>query len=108
MKIAKPPICPPNEDCFKDISDDKLLTLVLGSEDSIHYYHGMGIDGVLHTDYSSSGLRNTLKEHLNRFPNPCGDNEVDGNCWDPIFVIKPHINPPVIRIWWMYWTNWRY
>ena len=90
MDIAKPPICPPDEDCYKDIPQEKMLTLILGAEDSVHYYQGMGEDNIQHTDFSPKGIRKTLLNHLNRYPNLCEDGVLDGNCWDPIFVVKPH------------------
>lgn len=72
------------------IQDDKVLTLILGEADQIHYYAGIPGDVELRTtNFGDQGLRQLIREHLYRKENPCGQS-VHGNCWDPIFVVKPN------------------
>ena len=90
MEIIKPPQCPPGtENCTVDIAEEKILTLVLDKDDKIQYYHGLKVEAVEETDYSSNGLRKVLSSHLNRYPDLCKGKTDRKNCWDPIFVIKP-------------------
>ena len=72
------------------VKQSKVLTLILGADDQVHYYTGMGDDAVLTTDYSASGLRQVVQLHLNKHPNRCQAKNYQSGCWDPIVVIKPH------------------
>lgn len=78
------------EDLEADVNEEKIVTLILGNEDSIHYFHRITDVEVKHTTYDpEKGLSQVIQEHLNRHPEMkrCAGNEKD-NCWDPIFVIK--------------------
>ena len=91
--LAKPPAIPivkPFDDGNpKPVDMEKILTLILGSEDRILYYEGMPDQDLTETDFSEQGLRQVIFNHLNKNPNPCGEEKEEG-CWDPIFVLKPN------------------
>lgn len=94
MEIAKPPPIeedkPDNEP--KKVDEKKIMTLILGEKDQVHYYQGMPEDGPLRTtDFGEEGVRKIISDHLNRYPNRCPKGTKDTkNCWDPIFVVKPN------------------
>jgi biopolymer transport protein ExbD len=87
------------EEKTKKMREDKIMTLVLDEDDKIKYYVGAANEEteLKTTNYSASGLRSVLLDHLNYGPengtpmckdvNDQGINE--GRCWDPIFVVKP-------------------
>lgn len=84
---------------YKKMREDKIMTIVLGKKDTIKYYVGAANEETMleNTNYSPSGIRDVLLEHINKGPsqnipmckdvNDQGINE--GRCWDPIFVVKP-------------------
>ncbi len=86
-------LIPPDADS-KKIIQDKIMTIVLDESDRVLYYTGIENIVVKPTDFSDSGIRLAIMEHLS------GDGtrplcvEVDNQgkeqeaCWDPIFVIK--------------------
>ncbi len=94
MEIAKPP--PQEEDDPnnkpKKVDEKKIMTLILGEKDQVHYYQGMPEDGPLRTTgFGEDGVRKVISEHLNRYPNRCAKGTKNTkNCWDPIFVVKPN------------------
>ena len=73
-----------------DRSEEKMLTLILGENDQVHWFQGTG-DGVeiQTTNFEENGVRNVIVGHLGRYPQPCSEFQNTPNCWDPIFVIKP-------------------
>lgn len=73
------------------IDREKILTLIPGEGDQIHYYHGEPGGELLTTDYSEVGIREVIYKHQKRHSNRCAKGEKD-DCWDPIFVIKPNSN----------------
>jgi len=87
------------EDKYKKINENKIMTLILDEDDKVVYYVGAAKDEtvVLKTNYSDEGLRKVLMGHLQTGPAQgipmCKDvNDAgieDGRCWDPIFVVKP-------------------
>ncbi len=94
MEIAKPPPQEVDDPSSKPkkVDEKKIMTLILGEKDQVHYYQGMPEDGPLRTtDFGEEGVRKVISEHLNRFPNRCakGTKKTAG-CWDPIFVVKPN------------------
>lgn len=70
------------------ITHHKVLTLILGDEDKVYYYHGLPESNYTQTDFSEQGVRQVIWDHLNRHENRC-KGEMAGKCWDPIFVVKP-------------------
>ncbi|MEL6253097.1 MAG: biopolymer transporter ExbD [Bacteroidota bacterium] len=90
MELVYTPNCPEEEDCTVDISEEKILSIVLDSADVIKYFVGNGPE-VLETDFSKEGIRTVLNEHLRKETPLCGE-KVHPNCWDPIFSVKasPH------------------
>lgn len=71
------------------ISQERILTLILGAEDQVYCYRGIPDGRYQRTDFSENGLRQIIQDHLDLHPNPCA-HTIAANCWDPIFVIKPH------------------
>ncbi len=97
MEIAKPP--PVDEDNPEDepkkVEEEKILTMILGAEDEVHYYQGLSTEATLQsTNYGPGGVRQVIVDHLNFKDNRCpkGVKAEDRpkDCWDPIFVIKPN------------------
>ncbi|MEM0997868.1 MAG: biopolymer transporter ExbD [Bacteroidota bacterium] len=87
LPAVKPPLSETNRN--QPVKQSKVLTLILGAEDQVHYYTGMG-DTVHTTDFSATGLRQVVVQHLQKYPNLCRDANNAPGCWDPIVVIKPH------------------
>ncbi len=70
------------------ISGDKIMTLILGEDDKVHYYQGVADHRPETTDYSPEGLREVIQAHLTWGGTPCYNHDL--NCWDPIFIVKPN------------------
>ncbi|HHG84889.1 MAG TPA: biopolymer transporter ExbD [Bacteroidetes bacterium] len=90
MELNKPPKTDDPIDNQKPVKESKVLTLILGEEDKIHYYVGITEPVVKSTDFSAEGFRKIIVDHLNKFPNRCTENGNAPGCWDPIIVIKPN------------------
>ena len=92
MALTMPPkdISLDREDLEADVDEEKIVTLILGNEDSIHYFHRITDVEVKHTTYDpETGLSQVIQEHLNRHPElkKCEGRETRG-CWDPILLSK--------------------
>ena len=102
MELTMPPKTDediPDEDKYKKIVEDKIMTIVLDEDDKIKYFIGITDPDVETTNYDpNKGIREAIKGHiygtkkelgvpLCKDVNNVGLNE--GKCWDPIFVIKP-------------------
>ncbi|MEM7658859.1 MAG: biopolymer transporter ExbD [Bacteroidota bacterium] len=102
MELTMPPKVDDPEDqddAYKKILEDKIMTLVLDEDDKVKYYVGITDPDVETVGFAASnGVRDAIKEHiygnklrlgipLCKEVNNAGINE--GRCWDPIFVIKP-------------------
>ena len=73
-----------------DRSEEKMMTLILGENDQVHWYQGIPDEATLQTtNFEEDGVRRVIVEHLGRHPHPCSEMPDTRNCWDPIFVIKP-------------------
>lgn len=90
MELAAPPKCEHPEDCYKPISQDKILTILLEGDDQIKYYHGIENPEVKASSYSAAGIRQVLLDHLHRSGPLCTQVNKTKECWDPIFVVKPN------------------
>ncbi len=98
MELTMPPkVDDPEqeEQLRKKIAEDKIMTIVLQSNDKIGYYIGIQDAVVGEANFGTTGdesIRNVIEEHLRgdgRLPRcPKGAKDVS-NCWDPIFVVKP-------------------
>ncbi|GAB4415693.1 MAG: biopolymer transporter ExbD [Bacteroidia bacterium] len=100
MELTMPPkIDNPQdqEDLYKKIREDKIMTIVLDSADKVKYYVGITEPEIKTTTFDNEGVRKAIFEHLN-FGKQNGlplckdvDNQGinEGRCWDPIFVLKP-------------------
>ncbi len=82
------------DDLKADVDEEKVVTIVLGEKDTVHYFHRITDVEVKNTTFDpETGLAEVIREHLNRHPRRCDDEkakygeETEG-CWDPIFVIK--------------------
>lgn len=100
MELTMPPKSDdvPDEEKYKKIVEDKIMTIVLDEKDKIKYFIGITDPDVETTDFDEKGIREAIKGHiygtkkelgipLCKDVNNAGLNE--GLCWDPIFVIKP-------------------
>ena len=85
---AMPLVIPP-EGGTTNVAAEKVLTLILGKGDQIHYYDNLFEPDLRTTDYSADGLRQVVNAHLNKHANRCTETENLAGCWDPIIVIKP-------------------
>ncbi|MEO0468621.1 MAG: biopolymer transporter ExbD [Bacteroidota bacterium] len=98
MEMVMPPKADENideEDLKKKLKEDKIMTLILDEDDKVSYWVGITEPEVESADYSSSGLRKVLRDHIETGPRKLGlplcakGGEVnDDLCWDPIFVFK--------------------
>lgn len=94
MELVVPPL-DGFEPEYEPIVDNKIMTIILKDEDRVGYYVGITNPEYLETDYSREGIRKVLTDHLTpvegqqRCETGTGARIVK-NCWDPIFVIKPH------------------
>ncbi|MEY3444272.1 MAG: hypothetical protein RLZZ519_2553, partial [Bacteroidota bacterium] len=85
------------EESEAEVAQSKLMTIILGENDRIHYFTYNEVDEnptVNSTDFSADGIRAAIVAHLARRPNRCPANtpveEMKASgCWDPIFVLKP-------------------
>lgn len=82
------------DDIKADVDEEKVVTIILGEKDTVHYFHRITDVEVEYTTFDpETGLSKVLQEHLKRYPRLCRDEkekygeETDG-CWDPIFIIK--------------------
>ena len=99
MELTMPPKVEEEqeEDLYKKIVEDKIMTLILEGEDKISYYVGITDPEVEEANFdpsSSDGIRKVIQKHLDgdgtlpRCETGKGARIVK-NCWDPIFVVKP-------------------
>jgi biopolymer transport protein ExbD len=72
------------------VVEKKVLTLILGENNKIHYYQGVTDPKVKSTDFSADGIRKVIQKHLDLYPNRCNTVDNAPGCWDPIFVLKPN------------------
>ncbi|MEZ4826903.1 MAG: biopolymer transporter ExbD [Bacteroidia bacterium] len=95
MELTMPPKVDEQdeEDLYKKILEDKIMTLVLDENDIVKYYIGITEPEILETNFSDEGLRKVLLSHIyygKTIGQPlCKDVNNAPGCWDPIFVIKP-------------------
>jgi len=99
MELTMPPKADnvPDDEKYKKIREDKIMTIILDKEDEVKYFVGITEPDVQTVGFENDGVRKALLSHLtygrqNGIPlckdvNNEGINE--GRCWDPIFVIKP-------------------
>jgi biopolymer transport protein ExbD len=91
MEVAKPPKVEDEEEVMKDVKEDKVMTIVLGEKDQIHYWVGITNPEVKTVGYNATGIRAAIEKHLKRGKVPlCSETDNAPGCWDPIFVIKPN------------------
>ncbi|MDX1907281.1 MAG: biopolymer transporter ExbD [Bacteroidia bacterium] len=87
-------VVPPLSDhAHKDVPAHKVMTLILDSADVIRYYVGLPDEPPQETDFSQTGIRQVIQDHLMRGSQagiPRCDTVYLTPCWDPIFVVKPH------------------
>lgn len=99
MELTMPPKVEEEQkdDLYKDILEDKIMTIVLEADDKISYYVGITNPEVLEANFGDEGeesIRNVIQKHLDgdgsqpRCETGTGARIVK-NCWDPIFVVKP-------------------
>lgn len=96
MKATMPPKNDENpEDNTKEVKQSKILTLVLGADDQVHWFAGLPEESSIKSvDYSAEGVRKVIMDHLNKRPDRCpngatAEEIASSGCWDPIIVIKP-------------------
>ena len=87
LELVVPPACE-GADCHVKVDEKKVLTLVLGEQNQIRYYHGITDPEVLKTDYSPKGIRAVIQQHLLSGGPLCRSQEKKEDCWDPIIVVK--------------------
>lgn len=91
MEVNKPPKVEDEEEVLKDVAESKVMTIVLGDDDKVHYWVGATDPEVKTTDFSGDGVRKAINKHLARDKKRlCSENDNAAGCWDPIFVIKPN------------------
>lgn len=84
MEVNKPPLSD-----GAPVVEGKVMTLVLGADDQVHYWVGTDGESVQTVGFDGDGIRKVIVGHLNKEGNRCRGKEVHG-CWDPMFVIKPY------------------
>jgi biopolymer transport protein ExbD len=94
LELIKPPKLDNPEDQL-DVAESKVMTLIMGENDKVHWYLGITEPQIKTTDFSAEGVRQVIKDHLERFPNRCpkgatADDIKASKCWDPIIVLKPN------------------
>lgn len=99
MELTMPPKADdvPDDEKYKKIREDKIMTLIIDEDDKVKYFVGITEPDVETTGFDNDGVRKAILSHLtygrqNGIPmckdvDNAGINE--GKCWDPIFVIKP-------------------
>jgi biopolymer transport protein ExbD len=97
MALTMPPKDDQNlerKDLTADVDEEKVVTIILGEKDTVHYFHRITDVEVEYTNFDpENGLAKVVQEHLRRYPKLCKEEkekygeETEG-CWDPIFVIK--------------------
>ncbi|MCB9231380.1 MAG: biopolymer transporter ExbD [Bacteroidia bacterium] len=92
MELNVPPKKDP-KDVDVDVKESKVLTVIMGKNDRIYYYFGITDPEVKKTNFSDTGIRKILMDHIHKpgVPN-CKGKETTGGCWDPIVVLKPTEN----------------
>lgn len=91
MEVAKPPKVEDQDEVLKDVAEDKVMTIILGEKDMVHYWIGVTDPELKSVNYSATGLRKAIENHLKRGKVPlCSETDNAQGCWDPIFVIKPN------------------
>lgn len=82
------------EDYTKKVQEEKVLTVILGSKDRVHYYVGITNPTIITTNFSDKGIRKVIYDHIYtkalKYNGYICGGEIKKNCWDPIIVIKPH------------------
>lgn len=95
MEVVMPPKSTDGIDAYESLIEDRIMTLLIQSDDRIGYYVGLSQATYHETDFSTRGLRSVLRAHLTpdegqtRCETGTGARRVRG-CWDPIFVVKAH------------------
>lgn len=103
MPLTMPPKAPdvPIDEKKVDVDEDKVVTLVLSSGDSVIWFTGVtDIEPEVANFDPERGVRKVITDHLRKDPRPlCTEFEAKfgrtankGECWDPIFLIKPRYN----------------
>lgn len=100
MELTMPPKVDEDkqDDLYKKIIEDKIMTIVLDEDDIVKYFVGITDPEVNTVGYDGEkGVRGAILSHITygqsqgiplcKEVNNAGINE--GKCWDPIFVIKP-------------------
>jgi biopolymer transport protein ExbD len=94
MQLTMPPKVEDDDpDKYVKVDEKKIMTIVLDSADIVTYYIGATDIEPVNTDYSKTGIRKAIQNHLLTgkaagIPN-CKEVNNQQPCWDPIFVIKP-------------------
>jgi biopolymer transport protein ExbD len=98
MQLTMPPKVDEKlkDELYIEIDEKKIMTIVLDSNDVVKYYVGAlksDKTEVKTTDYSDTGIRKALMEHINTGKqyglSLCKEVDNAPGCWDPIFVVKP-------------------
>ncbi len=97
MEVVVPPKQDENvdpEEFIKKVQEEKVLTVILGHKDKVHYYVGITNPEIITTDFSDKGIRKVVYDHIYtkalKYNGYICGGEITKNCWDPIIVIKPH------------------
>jgi biopolymer transport protein ExbD len=95
MEVNKPPKNDESDpDSKQDVAEDKVMTLILGEGDKVHYYVGITDPEIKTASFGADGIRKVIMNHLNpegktRCPKGAKAPDIKASgCWDPIFVIK--------------------
>ncbi|MEM8888228.1 MAG: biopolymer transporter ExbD [Bacteroidota bacterium] len=94
MELAMPPKADneeQEEDRYKKIIEEKIMTLVLEADDKITYYVGITEPEIEESSFDDDGARKIIMSHLYQGGNGaplCSEVNNAPGCWDPIFVVK--------------------
>lgn len=103
MPLTMPPKAEdvPEEEKKVDVDEEKVVTLVLSEDDKVIWFKGVTDVEPDETNFDpENGVRKVITDHLRADPRPlCTEFEAKfgrkankGECWDPIFLIKPRFN----------------
>jgi len=59
---------PKNEEKLPEVNEKKVVTLILGANDKIYWYHGITDPKIEVTDYSKTGIRKVLQQKNSEIP----------------------------------------
>ena len=92
MVLAVPPKREDTTQTQLEVKESKVLTLILGEKDKVHYYFGITDPEVKTTSFDpEKGVRILIRNHLKgKTGQPLCQGKETKNCWDPIIVIKPN------------------